>query len=125
MSKPNDKPRKLMSYDVRHAQFLNAGKKLVSKDDYSKVTAAAVAKTCACTGPLVFAHFGDRDSLRAAVREFIKNGKVPAKPKVAVKKPKPKAKKAPVAAKPVDIVSTPPKKAKGKFSPGPVPGGVM
>ena len=89
----NKKQNQQMNFDTRHKQFLDAGKKLVKGDDVSKVTAAAVARACGCTAPLVFAHFKDRDVLRDAVRQYAKTGKVTglnhkatAKPKIAVVK---------------------------------------
>jgi len=86
---------KSFTYDERHKQFLEAGKKLVKGDDVSKVSAAAIARACKCTAPLVFAHFKDRDVLRNDVRAYVKSGKITiVKPVMVAKKaPKPAPKK--------------------------------
>lgn len=89
-------------YDTRHEQFLKVGARLVKGDDVSKVTAAAIARTCKCTAPLVFSHFKDRDALRDAVRKYVKSGNKVAPVKVA----EPKAKKpaTPAPKKPIAVV---------------------
>ena len=95
----------LSNYNTRHKQMLDAAKRLVKKDDYTEVKASAVAKAVGVSGPLVFAHFGDRDTLRAETREYILHGTIKSKPARAAK---------PKAAKAIKSKSKPARAAKPK-----------